>query len=79
MKNHTLQTISVVSENRPGILYRVAGILQRRKINIESLEVHAINTRASQFTITIYTTPTITEKLSGQIAKIIEVKEVHII
>jgi len=79
MEKLPLQTIIVVSENRPGVLYRISGILLRRKINVEHLEVHAINKHEARFTIEIYTTRDVVEKLTAQIAKIIEVKQTNIV
>ncbi len=79
MEKQTAQTIMVTSENRPGVLYRIAGILLRRKINVEGLEVHAINQHQARFIIKISTTKETVEKLINQIEKIIEVKEAKVI
>ncbi|PIQ91468.1 MAG: acetolactate synthase small subunit, partial [Parcubacteria group bacterium CG11_big_fil_rev_8_21_14_0_20_39_22] len=38
----TLYTITIFTENTPGVLYRIADLFLRRKINIESLTVSEI-------------------------------------
>jgi acetolactate synthase small subunit len=34
---------NIVCENKPGVLYRLANILLKRKINIETLIAHPVN------------------------------------
>ena len=69
--------LTVYTENNVGLLNRIAIILSRRKINIESL-----NTAASEregihrFTILIRETDENVRKLSLQIEKQVEVFEV---
>ena len=71
--------ISVISENKPGVLYRISGIFLRRKINIEKLEVHPIDdNKNAVFTIDIKTNNDLVKKIANQIEKIIEVHEVFI-
>lgn len=67
-------TISVFTENKVGLLGRLSTIFIRRHINIESLfvsetEYHGI----SRFTIEIFSSSDIAERLVAQISKIIEV------
>ncbi len=71
-------TITVFSENIPGLLQRVTAIFTRRKINIESLtvsetELHDI----SRYTIVVFTDDEMGRKLVDQIRRIIEVREAY--
>ncbi|TCC96747.1 acetolactate synthase small subunit [Pedobacter psychroterrae] len=71
-------TITAYTENRIGILNRIAIIFSRRKINIESL-----NTSPSEiehihrFNILIHETEEVVRKLSRQIEKQVEVLKVY--
>lgn len=77
MEKNKLFTIIVVTENKPGVLYRIADIFLKRKINIESLSVSETEKKGlSQFTILIKTEKEILEKMLRQIGKIIEVVKV---
>lgn len=77
MKDIKTYTILALTENKPGVLYRIADIFLRRKINIESLHVAEIGrTGQSQFNILIKTDSVTVDKLVKQINKIIEVAEV---
>lgn len=72
-------TITVYSENKPGMLYRVANLLLRRKINVESLTVSEIkNEGLSRFTIVVRGDIEIVKKVARQIERIIEVSKVEI-
>ncbi len=74
IKNYT---IIVFTENKPGILYRIADLFLRRKINIESLTVSEVQTHGlSRFTIVVKTDKSTVEKLVKQFYKIIEVVKV---
>ncbi|MFK7813133.1 MAG: acetolactate synthase small subunit [Maribacter sp.] len=67
-------TISVYSENNVGLLNRISGILLKRHINIESLNVSKSEIdEVSKFTIVIYTTEKWVHNIVGQIEKQIEV------
>jgi acetolactate synthase-1/3 small subunit len=71
-------TITVYTENRIGILSRIAIIFSRRKINIESLntspsEVEGIH----RFTIVIEETEDVVRKLVRQIEKQVEVLKAY--
>lgn len=73
------QTITIYSENKPGVLYRIANLLLRRKINIESLTVSEIkNENRSRFTIVVKQDPATVSKVAKQLKKIIEVTQVDI-
>lgn len=70
-------TITVFSENKPGILYRLADLFLRRKINIESLTVSDTDTEnLSRFTIVVRSERDLVEKVVKQLYKIIEVAKV---
>ena len=68
-------TIIIESENAPGLLYRIAGTLLRKKINIESLSVKEVDpkTHISRFTLEIFLDPVLMAKLIKQIERIVEV------
>ncbi|OGG53002.1 hypothetical protein A3H16_02965 [Candidatus Kaiserbacteria bacterium RIFCSPLOWO2_12_FULL_53_8] len=68
-------TITIESENAPGTLYRIAGTMLRKKINIEELHVKEVDSKRhlSRFTITIFLEPDLMAKLIKQIERIIEV------
>src|SRR5246127_4436545 len=77
MEIEKLYTIIIFTENKPGVLYRIADAFLKRKINIESLTVSEIETRGmSRFTVTIKGTKFEVEKISKQLYKIIEVIKV---
>ncbi len=74
MDTEKFYTLSVFTENKAGLVSRLALIFTRRKINIDSLttsesEYHDIY----RFTITIRTTEAQVKKIVGQIEKQIEV------
>lgn len=67
-------TITIFSENKPGILYRVAGLFLKRKINIESLTVSETGKKGiSRFTIVIEAEPEEARKVTAQVNRVIEV------
>jgi acetolactate synthase I/III small subunit len=67
-------TISVLSEDRPGLLNRVTIIFTRRKLNIESINVSSSEvTGVSRYTLVVNTTREQAEKVVNQIRKIVEV------
>jgi len=73
----TLYTISIFTENTPGVLYRIADLFLRRKINIESLTVSEINQEdQSRFTVVIFAEAELVEKIVKQLYRIIEVTKV---
>ncbi|PIZ65570.1 acetolactate synthase small subunit [Candidatus Roizmanbacteria bacterium CG_4_10_14_0_2_um_filter_36_9] len=70
-------TITAFSENTPGVLYRIADLFLRRKINIESLTVSEVkNEDQSRFTIVVYAESELIEKIVKQLYRIIEVIKV---
>lgn len=75
MKNH--YTITIFAENKPGVLYRMADLFLRRKINIDSMTVSEIKEKGlSRFTILVHSEKDLTEKVVKQLYKIIEVTKV---
>ncbi len=78
MEQKQTTTITVFSENRPGVLYHIANQFLRRKINIESLTVSEIEEKhVSRFTIAVKENPEIIAKITNQLQRIIEVLSVH--
>ena len=67
--------LTIKSENAPGTLYRIAGLLLRKKINIESLRVKEVDRKKhiSHFTIEIFLAPHLMAKLIKQIDRVVEV------
>ena len=67
-------TISILSDNKPGLLNHVTIIFTRRNINIEALNVSETEIEGvSRYTIVTQTTRVKIEKLVKQIRKLIEV------
>lgn len=77
MNEEKLYTIIIFTENKPGILYRIADAFLKRKINIESLTVSEIEAQGmSRFTVTVKGTSQLIEKITKQLYKVIEVVKV---
>jgi len=67
-------TISAFSENHIGLLNRITIIFTRRRVNIETLTVSPSAIKGiHKFTITIYDTREMAEKIVRQIDKVVEV------
>lgn len=67
-------TISVLVENKPGVLARVAGLFSRRGYNIESLAVGTTETEAvSRMTIVASGDDLVLEQITKQLYKLIDV------
>lgn len=72
-------TLSILSENSPGILHRISTIFTRRGINIESLTVSETERKGiSRYTIVIKADKALAEKVTKQMQRIIEVSEVFL-
>ncbi|HEX8931794.1 MAG TPA: acetolactate synthase small subunit [Patescibacteria group bacterium] len=72
-----LYTIIIFTENKPGVLYRIADMFLKRKINIESLTVSEVEASgSSRFTVTVKGNKAAIEKITKQLYKIIEVIKV---
>jgi acetolactate synthase-1/3 small subunit len=71
MSSHTL---SVLTENKPGVLARVAGLFSRRGFNIESLAVGPTeNPDVSRMTIVVSVEELPLEQVTKQLNKLINV------
>ena len=71
MSTHTL---SVLVENKPGVLARVAGLFSRRGFNIESLAVGPTeHTEVSRMTIVVSVEQSPLEQVTKQLNKLVEV------
>lgn len=78
MKNY--YTITAFTENTPGVLYRIADLFLRRKINIESLNVSEVkNEDQSRFTIVVLAEAELVEKIVKQLYRIIEVRKTYFV
>jgi acetolactate synthase I/III small subunit len=72
--NHTL---SVLVENKPGVLARIAGLISRRGFNIESLAVGPTeHPEVSRMTIVVDVESIALEQVTKQLNKLIEVRKV---
>ncbi|HEY8418309.1 MAG TPA: acetolactate synthase small subunit [Limnochordales bacterium] len=70
-------TLSVLVENRPGVLSRVAGLFSRRGFNIESIVVGTTEDRRySRMTIVVVGDDAEVEQVSKQLHKVIDVIKV---
>lgn len=70
-------TIIIFAENKPGVLYRIADLFLRRKINIESLTVSETEKHGiSRFTVVVTGDASTIEKVVKQLYRIIEVVKV---
>lgn len=74
---NNLSTLIVSVQNKPGVLFRIAGLIRRRRFNIESLTVsHTENSQISRFTILVQGEKDIVEKMSKQLYRVVEVLKV---
>ncbi len=70
-------TIIAFSENKPGVLYRIADLFLRRKINIEALTVSETERSGiSRFTIVVDADRALIDKVVKQLYRIIEMLKV---
>ena len=70
-------TLSIFTENQPGVLHRITVIFTRRKLNIESLTVSETETPdVSRFTIVLRCDGDTASKVAKQIGKIVDVHDV---
>lgn len=71
-------TISVFTENSPGVLHRITSIFTRRKTNIESLTVSETEEHdISRFTIVVEGDEDAVQKIVNQISRVIEVRRAY--
>lgn len=74
MARHTL---SVLVEDKPGVLARISGLISRRGFNIDSLAVGPTeNDEVSRMTIVVDVDETALEQVTKQLNKLIEVLKV---
>ena len=70
----TRHTLSVLVENKPGVLARIAGLFSRRGFNIDSLAVGPTeNPEVSRMTIVVNVEESPLEQVTKQLNKLIEV------
>ena len=70
----TKHTLSVLVENKPGVLARIAGLFSRRGFNIESLAVGPTeHSEVSRMTIVVNVDESPLEQVTKQLNKLIEV------
>ncbi|MGZ8932174.1 MAG: acetolactate synthase small subunit [Halobacteriota archaeon] len=70
-------TLSVLVQNKPGVLARTAGLFSRRGYNIESLTVGVTeHENISRMTIVVAGDDTVVEQVTKQLNKLIEVIKV---
>ena len=71
------RTISVLVDNKPGVLARVAGLFSGRGFNIESLSVNeTLDPTMSQMTIVTRGDERVLEQINKQLNKLIDVIKV---
>lgn len=74
MNTHTL---SVLVQNKPGVLARVSGLVSRRGFNIESLAVGPTeHPSMSRITVVVTVDDNVLEQLTKQLNKLIEVLKI---
>jgi acetolactate synthase I/III small subunit len=77
MTAHTQHTLSVLVENRPGVLTRVAGMFARRNYNIHSLAVGPTDDdRVSRLTLVVGTEAVQLEQIIKQLNKLVNVLKI---
>ncbi len=75
VKQHT---ISVLVDNKPGVLARVAGLFSRRGYNIESLAVSITeDPDVSRMTIVVNGDESVVEQITKQLHKLVDVSKVQ--
>lgn len=73
-------TLSVLVENQPGVLSRVAGLFSRRGFNIDSLAVGITeNPKISRMTIVVDGDERVVEQVEKQLNKLIPVIKVKVL
>ncbi len=78
METEQTKVISVLVENKPGVLHGVANLFRRRNFNIESITVGpSENIETSRMTITVNADEKTLEQVVKQLAKLIDVLKVE--
>jgi acetolactate synthase I/III small subunit len=77
MAGPNTHTLSVLVQNKPGVLARIAGLISRRGYNIESLAVGPTESREmSRMTLQVNVADVVLEQITKQLNKLIEVLKV---
>ncbi len=75
--NGTTHTLSVLVENKPGVLARIAGLFSRRGFNIDSLAVGPTeHPEMSRITLVTNVEDSVLEQLTKQLNKLVEVLKI---
>jgi acetolactate synthase-1/3 small subunit len=78
MEADQTKVISVLVENKPGVLHGVANLFRRRNFNIESITVGpSESSDTSRMTITVHGDEKTLEQVVKQLAKLIDVLKVE--
>lgn len=78
MSKRNKHTISILVENKTGVLQRVSGLFTRRDFNIDNITVgRTANTKLSRITITTHGDNNTLEQIIKQLNKLIEVIKVR--
>lgn len=76
-KQHVL---SILADNNPGVILRIAGLFSRRGYSIESLSAaQTENPRISRMTIVTTGDQATLEQIDKQLSKLVDVKEVKVL
>jgi acetolactate synthase-1/3 small subunit len=76
--SHSIHTISLLVENKPGVLHRIAGLFSRRGYNIASLTVGPTEIpEYSRMTIVVRLSSKPVEQVVRQVQKLVPVVEVR--
>ncbi len=77
MSEDTTHTLSVLVENKPGVLARISGLISRRGFNIESLAVGPTEyPQMSRITLVVTVADEVLEQITKQLNKLIEVLKI---
>ncbi|MEE9585971.1 MAG: acetolactate synthase small subunit [Nitrososphaerales archaeon] len=72
--------LSIIVENKPGVLFRAANMFRRRGFNIDSISVGEIEQEdLSRMTITIHGDEDVAEQIVKQVSKLIDVIKVQVL
>jgi len=77
MTSNRVRALSLVVEDHPGVLERVASQIRRRGFNIQSLTVGPVGGGRSRMTVTVDAGHAEVDQVAKQVDKLIEVIEVH--
>ena len=78
MEEKTIYTITIFSENNPGLLNQITTVFTRRQINIETLSVSPSALQGiHKFTITVQTDKPTIEKVVKQIDKRVDILKAY--